>query len=186
MLAGDYSAFPDCAEFICEFIVRDEEVCQRFISHSNQFGRVSRNATKISWRNLCPEKSSRNLENPEPLNSTWYEGASAPRHPRQQDFRRKSQQRGCPTRPSGAVGMPLKGAVTKWLGLGNNKALVPCRYKKRLRALARSLSCTRSRDRTGTDCSTGVWDQRVYRFRHPGWCAISVACVRGASIEAVA
>lgn len=37
MLAGDYSAFPDCAEFICEFIVRDEEVCQRFISHSNQF-----------------------------------------------------------------------------------------------------------------------------------------------------
>ena len=40
------------------------------------------------------------------------QGASAPRHPRQQDFRRKSQQRGRPTRPSGAVGMPLKGAVS--------------------------------------------------------------------------
>ena len=34
--------------------------------------------------------------------------------------------------------------------------------------------CTRSRDRTGTDCSTGVWDQRVYRFRHPGWLLFSV------------
>ena len=30
------------------------------------------------------------------------------------------------------------------------------------------LFCTQSRDRTGTDCSTGVWDQRVYRFRHLG------------------
>ena len=34
--------------------------------------------------------------------------------------------------------------------------------------LLTGLCRTRSRDRTGTDCSTGVWDQRVYRFRHPG------------------
>ena len=27
---------------------------------------------------------------------------------------------------------------------------------------------TQTRDRTGMDCSTGVWDQRVYRFRHLG------------------
>ena len=45
-------------------------------------------------------------------NFSFCQGALAPRHPRQQDFRRKSQQRGRPTRPSGAVGMPLKGAVS--------------------------------------------------------------------------
>ena len=28
--------------------------------------------------------------------------------------------------------------------------------------------CTQTRDRTGMDCSTGVWDQRVYQFRHLG------------------
>ena len=38
--------------------------------------------------------------------------------------------------------------------------------KKRLSI--ESLFCTQSRGRTGTDCSTGVWDQRVYRFRHLG------------------
>ena len=27
---------------------------------------------------------------------------------------------------------------------------------------------TQTRDRTGMDCSTGVWDQRVYLFRHLG------------------
>ena len=30
------------------------------------------------------------------------------------------------------------------------------------------LLCTQTRGRTGMDCSTGVWDQRVYRFRHLG------------------
>ena len=29
---------------------------------------------------------------------------------------------------------------------------------------------TRTRDRTGMDCSNGVWDRRVYRFRHSGFC----------------
>ena len=32
----------------------------------------------------------------------------------------------------------------------------------------RVIVCTQSRGRTGTGCPTGVWDQRVYRFRHLG------------------
>ena len=35
-----------------------------------------------------------------------------------------------------------------------------------------SASCTQSRGRTGTGCPTGVWDQRVYRFRHLGLIAV--------------
>ena len=41
------------------------------------------------------------------------DGASAPRHPRHQDFRRKSQQRGRPTGAGAEGGVPLKGAVTE-------------------------------------------------------------------------
>ena len=52
------------------------------------------------------------FERSQSKNFSFCQGASAPRHPRQQDFRRKSQQRGRPTRPLGAVGMPLKGAVS--------------------------------------------------------------------------
>jgi hypothetical protein len=39
-------------------------------------------------------------------------GASALRHPRQRDFRRKLKQRGRPVRPEGVTGMPLTGAVS--------------------------------------------------------------------------
>ena len=41
-------------------------------------------------------------------------------------------------------------------------------YHNKKGSLTRVFSCTPSRGRTGTDCSTGVWDQRVYRFRHLG------------------
>ena len=33
---------------------------------------------------------------------------------------------------------------------------------------------TQTRGRTGMDCSTGVWDQRVYRFRHLGLASAKV------------
>ena len=35
-------------------------------------------------------------------------------------------------------------------------------------AITLSFEGTQSRGRTGTGCPTGVWDQRVYRFRHLG------------------
>ena len=53
------------------------------------------------------------FERSQSKNFSFCQGASAPRHPRQQDFRRKSQQRGHPTEAGTEVGVPLKGAVTK-------------------------------------------------------------------------
>ena len=35
---------------------------------------------------------------------------------------------------------------------------------------------TQTRDRTGMGCPTGVWDQRVYRFRHLGICFSQMRC----------
>ena len=47
---------------------------------------------------------------------------------------------------------------------------------------------TQTRARTGMDCSTGVWDQRVYRFRHLGLCKmdydnIIVAQIANAKVD---
>ena len=36
--------------------------------------------------------------------------------------------------------------------------------------------CTQTRDRTGMGCPTGVWDQRVYRFRHLGFLRCKGRC----------
>ena len=38
-------------------------------------------------------------------------------------------------------------------------------------------SCTQTRDRTGMGCPTGVWDQRVYLFRHLG-ASLSIASAK--------
>ena len=61
----------------------------------------------------------------------------------------------------------------KCRNFGPNDSITWCKCgarkkKNPLRIASKRVSSTQSRGRTGTGRPTGVWDQRVYRFRHLG------------------